>query len=140
MYVDSYLFKRGLIKQIGQIEYEMVDVLGHEALLSDIGFAAVNGEIGACKVYWLRGGLDDDPEMIAAVETKPVIVNFCGMILTDEDLGIDPETGYLPMRRDDFGWSGNYCTIDEFLLRHENKEEKAVDPGDEKSGRYTWGD
>ena len=111
--------------------YEAIDILGHEALYSDNGFVAVSGQINACHIYWLRGGLDDDPMTPAAVEDMPVHVNFCGCVLTDEDLGINHEVGYLKLGAEDIGYLGKEVTIQEFLLRNE-------DAGEEGSGRSRW--
>lgn len=138
---------RPLIKFLRGITYPVMDICGHTVLFSEDGFAAVNGQIGHCRVYWLRGGYDDDPGWIAAIEDRPVYVNQCGMILTDEDLGIPkdgPTAGYLNVTPGDWGYIGEEWTINDYLLRRENfgngpVEEDETSDG-RKSGRYKWGD
>ena len=114
---------RPLVKFVSGIEYRVMDILGHTVLFSEDGFIAINGQIGNCRMYWLRGGYDNDPGQIAAVEDMFVYANRCGMILSDEDLGIPtegPTAGYLNLTPDDWGFSVEEWTINEYLSRREN--------------------
>ena len=116
-----YLFQddistRGLVELAKTKTYQLMDIFDHIVLFSEDGFAVVNGQIRNCWVYWLRGGYDDDPGMIATVEKDPVVVNYCGMILTDEefDFGAD---GYLEVGPDDWGFHEIGMTISRYLNR-----------------------
>lgn len=109
---------RPLIKFLSGITYPVMDICGHTVLFSEDGFAAVNGQIGHCRVYYLRGGKDDDPGMICSIEDSPVVVNYCGMVLSDEDLGL--KYGYLELEPSDWGFGEEEWTINDYLLRDEN--------------------
>lgn len=133
---------RPLIKFLRGITYPVMDICGHTVLFSEDGFAAVNGQIGHCRVYWLRGGYDDDPGMICSIEDSLVVANYCGMVLSDEDLGT--KNGYLELQPSDWGFGEEEWTINDYLLRDENfgngpVEEDETSDG-RKSGRYKWGD
>lgn len=133
---------KSLVKFVSGLEYPVMDICGHLVLHSEDGFLAANGQIGNCRVYWLRGGYDDDPGRIAAIEDKPVYVNCCGMILTDEDMRIPAEgqnTGYLNLTPDDWGFIGEEWTIEDYLLRDEKSGEHGS-KGYGRTGWYKWGD
>lgn len=106
-------------------EYRLMDICGHEVLFSEDGFVAVNGQIWNCRVYWLRGGYDNDPGQIGSIEDAPVVVNYCGMVLTDEELDLGPE-GYLGLEPEDWGFDEIELTIEEYLKRNKNEEERNV--------------
>lgn len=117
---------KALLQLAALKEYRLMDICGHEVLFSEDGFVAANGEIGNCRVYWLRGGYDDDPGMIAAVEKNPVVVNYCGMILTDEDMGIPaegPSAGYLNLTPEDWGFDEIELTISRYLNRRKGEKD-----------------
>lgn len=93
--------------------YEAVCVFDIPGLLSYEGFDIPEDLKGVLYRYWLRGGLDDDPGRPAAIEDKPVIVNYCGMVLLNEEL--DMPDGYLPLGEDDFGYTGEQFTITDLI-------------------------
>lgn len=105
---------KALVQLAALKEYRLMDIRGHEVLFSEDGFVAANGEIGNCRVYWLRGGYDNDPGQIGSIEDEPVVVNYCGMVLTDEGLDLGPE-GYLGLGPDDWGFDEIELTIEEYL-------------------------
>ena len=112
---------KALVEFAALKEYRLMDICGHEVLFSEDGFVAVNGQIGNCRVYWLRGGYDNDPGQIASVEDKPVAVNYCGMILTDEKLDLDPD-GYLGLEPEDWGFDEIELTVSGYLRRKIDRE------------------
>ena len=133
---------KSLVKFVSGLEYPVMDICGHFVLHSEDGFLAVNGQIGNCRVYWLRGGYDDDPGRIAAIEDKPVCVNCCGMVLTDEGIGIPaegPSAGYLNLTPEDWGFIGEEWTIEDYLLRDEKSGEHGS-KGYGRTGWYKWSD
>lgn len=116
---------KALVQLAALKEYRLMDICGHEVLFSEDGFVAVNGQIGNCRVYWLRGGYDNDPGQIGSIEDEPVVVNYCGMVLTDEELDLGPE-GYLGLEPEDWGFDEIELTIEEYLKRNKNEEERNV--------------
>lgn len=103
-------------------EYRLMDICGHEVLFSEDGFVAANGQIGNCRVYWLRGGYDNDPGQIGSIEDEPVVVNYCGMVLTDEELDLDPD-GYLGLEPEDWGFDEIELTISRYLNRRKGEKD-----------------
>lgn len=123
MVMNSISSQTKLLRLINNLKYDVVEILGKAALYSDSDFALTGLMVGTGRlhVYQLRGGLNDDPFEPAAVETGIVVVNYCGCVLTDEDLGIDPKVGYLPLGEDDYAHTPESLppemTIPEFLAR-----------------------
>ena len=130
MVMNSITSQTKLLKLINDLKYDAVEILGKTALYSDSDFALTGLMVGTGKlhVYKLRGGQYDDPFEPAAVETGIVAVNYCGCVLTDEDLGIDPKVGYLPLGEDDYGYTPDRMTIPEFLAREKTDQyDKLID-------------
>lgn len=113
---------KALIQLAALKEYRLMDICGHDVLFSEDGFVAANGEIGNCRVYWLRGGYDNDPGQIGSIEDEPVVVNYCGMVLTDEELDLGPE-GYLGLEPEDWGFDEIGMTVSRYLNRRKGEKD-----------------
>lgn len=134
MVMNSITSQTKLLKLINNLKYDVVEILGKTALYSDSDFALTGLMLGTGKlhVYKLRGGLNGDPFEPAAVETGVVVANYCGCVLTDGDLGIDPKVGYLPLGEDDYTYTPESfppeMTIPEFLAREKTDQyDKFID-------------
>lgn len=88
-------------------------VLGVPGLVSLEGFDIPEKYKDKAHQYWLRGGLDDDPGRPAAIENRPVVVNYCGVVLLTKEL--DMPDGYLPLGEDDVGYTWEYNTVDDLF-------------------------
>lgn len=113
---------KALVQLAALKEYRLMDIRGHEVLFSEDGFVAANGQIGNCRVYWLRGGYNNDPGQIGSIEDEPVVVNYCGMVLTDEELDLGPE-GYLGLESEDWGFDEIELTISRYLNRRKGEKD-----------------
>lgn len=130
MVMNTISSQKKLLKLINNLKYDVVEILGKTALYSDSDFALTGLMLGTGKlhVYKLRGGLNGDPFEPASVEDGVVVANYCGCILTDEDLGIDPKIRYLPLGKDDYTYTPDEMTIPEFLAREKTDQyDKLID-------------
>ena len=130
MVMNTISSQKKLLELINNLKYDVVEILGKTVLYSDSDFALTGLMLGTGKlhVYKLRGGQYDDPFEPAAVEDGVVVVNYCGCVLTDEDLGVDPNVGYLPLGEDDYTYTPDEMTIPEFLAREKTDQyDKFID-------------
>lgn len=70
-------------------------------------------------LYYLRGGKGDDPGAICTIEKGPVAVNFCGVFVTNKRLDIFGEKSYHELEDDDWGFTGEWMRIDDFISGEE---------------------
>ena len=102
-----------------QDKFRMMDICGVEGLFLEDRRVLFTKRVfdipDDFNLYDLRGGREGDPGAIATVEDGVVIVNYCGTFLSKEELPFDRDTDYIELNDDNWGFTGEAMTIEEYL-------------------------
>lgn len=102
-------------------KFRVMDILGVEGLFLEDRQVLFTKRVfdipDDFNLYDLRGGREGDPGAIATVEDGVVVVNYCGTFFSKEELPFDRGMDYIELNEDNWGFTDEEMTIDEYLKR-----------------------
>ena len=106
-------------------DYEIIELFGEPALFTCLRIDPETVPEGIFK-YDVRH--DDDCQGIPCELARYVMVNHWGTVLTNKEIDLG-EDGFIPLNEEDFNYTGEETTLDEYIREYGEQSRSDRDEG-----------